>query len=65
MDRRFMFVKKMSPGGCLPLSLGYIHAYNHNIQTSSHDQESWSKMAAMAINSKNLYKSFSSEPEDL
>ena len=23
------------------------------------------KMAAMAINSKNLYKSFSSEPEDL
>ena len=28
MDRRFMFLKKMSPGGCLPLPLGYIHAYD-------------------------------------
>ena len=35
MDRRFMVMKKMSSGGCLPLSRGYIHVYNHNIQTSS------------------------------
>ena len=36
MDRRFMFLKKKkSPGGCLPLPLGYIHAYDLNIQTSS------------------------------
>ena len=35
MDRRFMFMKKIAPGGCLPLSRGYIHVYDHNIQTSS------------------------------
>ena len=35
MDRRFMFMKKMSSGGCLPLSRGYIHVHDHNIQTSS------------------------------
>ena len=35
MDRRFMFMKKMTPGGCLPLPLGYIHEYDHNIQTST------------------------------
>ena len=79
----------MSPGGCLPLPRGYIHAYDHNIQTSSWKPLSqskphfmWSivrgmnvningpgrvtKMAAMAINNKKkLYKSFSSEPEDI
>ena len=91
MDRRFMFTKKMSSGGCLPLPRGYIHAYDHNIQTSSSQKPlsqskpnfMWSivrkggmkvningpgqvtKMATMAINSKNLYKSFSSETEDL
>ena len=32
MDRIFMF---LSPGGCLPLPRGYIHVYDHNIQTSS------------------------------
>ena len=35
MDRRFMFMKKMSPEGCLSLLRGYTHAYDHNIQTSS------------------------------
>ena len=36
MDRRFMFMKKMlSSGGCLFLSLGNIHVYDHNIQTPS------------------------------
>ena len=42
MDRRFMFMKKkqtnkktMTPGGCLPLPQGYIHEYDHNIQTST------------------------------
>ena len=36
MDRRFMFMEKMSLlGGCLPPPLGYIHVYDHNIQTSS------------------------------
>ena len=35
MDRRFMVMKKkMSSGGYLPLSRGYIHVYDHNIQTS-------------------------------
>ena len=33
MDRRYMFMEKMSSGGCLPL--GYKHVYDHNIQTSS------------------------------
>ena len=32
-----------------------------NINGSGH----WTKMAVMAINSKNLYKSYTSEPEDL
>ena len=35
MDRRFMFMKTMFSGGCLPLSRGNIHEYDHNIQTSS------------------------------
>ena len=36
MDRKFMFMKIFwGPGGCLPLPRGYIHAYDHNIQTSS------------------------------
>ena len=25
----------MTSGGCLPLSRGYIHVYNHYVQTSS------------------------------
>ena len=33
MDRRFMFMKKMSSWGCLPK--GYKHVYDHNIQASS------------------------------
>ena len=34
MDRKFMFMEKnLSPGGCLPLPWGYIHVYDHNIQT--------------------------------
>ena len=33
MDRTFMFMEKMSSGCCLPL--GYIHVYDHNIQTFS------------------------------
>ena len=37
MDRRYMFMKKMFTGDCLPLPLpwGYIHVYDHNVQTSS------------------------------
>ena len=36
MDRKFMFMeKKLTPGGCLPLPWGYIHVYDHNIQTST------------------------------
>ena len=36
MDRRFMLMKRnLTPGGCLPLSRGYIHVYDHNIQTST------------------------------
>ena len=35
MDRRFMFMKIMSSGGCLSLLRGYIHVYDNNIQTSS------------------------------
>ena len=37
MDRIFMVMKKMTSGGCLPLSRGYIHVhvYDHTIQTSS------------------------------
>ena len=35
MDRRFMFMEKMTPGVCLPLPRGYIHVYDHNIQTST------------------------------
>ena len=34
MDRRFMFMEKMSSGGCLSLARGYIHVYDHDIQTS-------------------------------
>ena len=35
MDRRFMFIKKNDPGGCLPLPKGNINVYDHSIQTSS------------------------------
>ena len=36
MDRRFMYrVKKMSPGGCLLLSRGYIDAYDNNFQETA------------------------------
>ena len=36
MDRKFMFMETNStPGGCLPLPWGYIHVYDHNIQTST------------------------------
>ena len=33
MDRRFMFMEKMFRGLSAP-PLGYIHVYDHNIQTS-------------------------------
>ena len=33
MDRRFMFMETMSSGGRLPLPMGYIHVYDHYIQT--------------------------------
>ena len=78
IDRRFMFMKKKSLGGCLPLPRGYIHVYDHNIQTSSSlkslgqskpkfVEHRWemTEMATMDTNSKNPYKSYSSEPEDL
>ena len=36
MDRKFMFMEKnLTPGGCLPRPWGYIHVYDHNIQTST------------------------------
>ena len=36
MARRFMFMKNiLTPVGCLSLPRGYIHVYDHNIQTSS------------------------------
>ena len=36
MDRKFMFMENnLTPGGCLPLPWGYIHVYDHNIQTST------------------------------
>ena len=35
MDRRFVVLKKNVLRGCLPLSRGYIHVYDHNIQISS------------------------------
>ena len=36
MDRKFMFMERnLTPGGCLPLPWGYIHVYDHNIQTST------------------------------
>ena len=36
IDRTFMCLKtNLSPGGWLPLPRGYIHIYDHNIQTSS------------------------------
>ena len=31
----YVYEKILSPGGCLPLPRGYIHVYDHNIQTSS------------------------------
>ena len=30
-----LWKKKLTPGGCLPLPWGYIHVYDHNIQTST------------------------------
>ena len=39
MDRRFMFMEKMSSGSCLPL----LHVYDHNIQTSSRKPPGQSK----------------------
>ena len=37
MDRRLMLMENLAPGGggCLSLSRGYIHVYDHYIQTSS------------------------------
>ena len=83
-------LEKCPQGACLPPPLGYMHIYDHNIQTSSlkplgqskpnfmwsivrkggvkvniNGQGHMTKMATMAVNSKNLYKSYSSEPEDL
>ena len=35
MDRRFMVMKKSVHRGLSALSQGYIHVYDHNIQTTS------------------------------
>ena len=32
MDKRFIFMKIMSTGGCLHLPRGYIHVYDNNIK---------------------------------
>ena len=31
----FLYEKKFTPGGCLPLARGYIHVYHHYFRTSS------------------------------
>ena len=31
----YVYEKNLYPVGCLPLQWGYIHVYDHNIQTSS------------------------------
>ena len=31
----YVYGIKLTPGGCLPLPWGYIHVYDHNIQTST------------------------------
>ena len=31
----YVYENILGPGGCLPLPRGYIHVYDHNIQTSS------------------------------
>ena len=65
MDRIFMFIKKFVPGGYLSLPRGYIHVFDHKIQTSSslkplciNGQGHMTKMAAMASNSKKPLKIF-------
>ena len=35
INRRFMFLKILTPQRCLPLPKGYIHVYAHYFQTSS------------------------------
>ena len=31
----YVYGKNLTPGDCLPLPWGYIHVYDHNIQTST------------------------------
>ena len=47
MQKIYVYEKILTPGGCLPLPWGYIHVYDHSIQT---------KRATMAINSKKTFK---------
>ena len=35
MDKIYVYENILGLGGCLPLPWGYIHVYDHNIQTSS------------------------------
>ena len=35
MFKIYVYGKKLTPGGCLPLPWGFIHVYDHNIQTST------------------------------
>ena len=68
MDRRFMFMEKVSSGGCLPPPLGYIHVYDHNIQRSSlkpHDQSSQTLCgASLGKGNERYYKWSRSHDQD-
>ena len=71
MDRRFMLMENFSPwGGCLPLPRGYIHVYDHNIQTSSslkplgQNQSQTSCGASLGRGNESLYKWSRSHDQD-
>ena len=72
MDRKFMFMeKKLTPGGCLPLPWGYIHVYDHNIQTSTSlklllysNKSQTLSGALLGRGNENLYKRSRSHDQD-
>ena len=74
MDRRFIFMKKNVPRGVvcpcpgamyMHMTIIFKHLLLGNRLANQSQTGHMTKMAAMAINSENLYKYFSSEPEDL
>ena len=65
MDRKFMFMEKnLTPGGCLPLPRGYIHVYDHNIQTSTSNKSQTLSGALLGRGNENLYKRSRSHDQD-